>query len=219
MRKVINRDICLVLAGKDETRMPNVWTQFLDILLSINKILHPERTQGTVFGSKDKREDPDSMDVDNSDVKRSKKGKGREANTTEANSNQKFCHICRRRSHNTDECFFNSKKKSDGKDVKPLDKLKDHTQASATSGKKEGKDTQQKKYKILRVVEVDSSNGEDNSTSNPTKASNKERSKEVSGLTVAHISDVETESEDEALIEKKATTHSNHLPDFVKRLL
>ncbi|PSR87271.1 hypothetical protein PHLCEN_2v5205 [Hermanssonia centrifuga] len=105
LREVLPHDMWPVLAGKDESVLPTEWTKFLDVLLNINKIVNPEKSWGTVFskGGSDDHQTP--MDIDSTEKSKGKgKNKDKQIATATADK-KKFCHICKKTSHNTDDCY------------------------------------------------------------------------------------------------------------------
>lgn len=169
--EVIPRDMRLVLAGKDSDSLPEDWMEYLDLLLSIYKMINPEKARGSIFG-KSGKDDTVHMDVDTAEKSKSKKGK--QVNTSETQQQQKkrFCHICKKSSHNTDDCYLLAKN-ADKRPSKGTD--------SKTTERKEqggGSNSQQKKKKT-RVIEVEVSDDEDTSPQSS------------SALTTARIEEVE----------------------------
>ncbi|EED81932.1 predicted protein [Postia placenta Mad-698-R] len=155
LREVIPRDMRLVLARKDESTLPKDWTLFLDILLNINKIVNPEKAQGSVFknsGSDNGGAVP--MDIDSAEKSKSKgKGKGKakdaEATSTEA---KKYCVICKSKTHNTDDCY----KLAKNADKRPNTQGDGARKAQGGSGNPAAK-----KAKKTRVIQVKLTDSED----------------------------------------------------------
>ncbi|PSR78233.1 hypothetical protein PHLCEN_2v7490 [Hermanssonia centrifuga] len=110
LREVLPCDMRLVLAGKVESALPTEWTKFLDVLLNINKVVNPEKSRGTFFskGGSDDHQTP--MDID---LAKKSKGKGKNKDkqvATATADKKKFCHICKKTLHNTDDCYQLAKK-------------------------------------------------------------------------------------------------------------
>lgn len=181
---VIDKDMRLVLAGYAHSRtpMPEKWKDYLDMLLSIYKTIHKEKTEGHIFGRTKVKDNSVPMDVDNVDKKKKKKNK-KEVNSTDKSN--KYCHICKMKGHNTDECNFNKK----GKQPQTSEKKKEG------DTKKGGKSDFQKKKKI-RVIEVSASESEasDDEKTTPVASSSKTK---INSAELKHAYIEEVESDDE----------------------
>ncbi|KAF9795780.1 hypothetical protein IEO21_11074 [Rhodonia placenta] len=151
----------LVLAGKDESTLPKDWTLFLDILLNINKIVNPEKAQGSVFknsGSDNGGAVP--MDIDSAEKSKLKA--------------KKYCVICKSKTHNTDDCY----KLAKSADKRPNTQGDGARKAQGGSGNPAAK-----KAKKTRVIQVELTDSEDD-TPPSTKAvsANTARSEEIANV-------------------------------------
>ena len=166
LREVIPRDMRLVLAGKDQNLIPKDWKQFLELLLDIYRIVNPEKTRGSVFNSgKSSNDTSVPMDIDNVE----KKGKGKNKRRDEQASvsektKKKFCHICKKTSHDTQDCYELAKNAS--KKPRPQQTSEKTNKAPEGSGK--GKRPEYPKKKT-RIIEVEVTDDEDDTpqSSNP----------------------------------------------------
>ncbi|KAL7280515.1 hypothetical protein ACG7TL_005447 [Trametes sanguinea] len=82
------------------------WPDFLDMLLDFYRELNPEKTRGTVFsksGSDGSGHTP--MDMDSAEKSKGKGKNGKQANAATTEKKNRFCHICKSKTHNTDDCF------------------------------------------------------------------------------------------------------------------
>lgn len=178
---VVEKDMRLVLIGyKRANQLPTKWTEFLDLLLDIYKNVHPEKAQDKIF-SKDKDNHGAPMDVDSAESKKGKKkqskGKSREVNAADKNTN-KYCHICKMKNHNTEECRYNSRK----------DKL------SGSSGEKKKderkKEEKPKGHKVRSAETGQGSDDEETSTPKSLKVDSAELAK------TTHISELDSDEDE-----------------------
>jgi len=111
LHNIIDKDMRVALIGVETHRkLPTTWNAYLDLLLTMHRKLNPEKLQAHIF-TKEKEDTLVSMDVDSIEKKKKGgKGKGKEVNSNKtSNDKNKYCHICKRKSHNTEDCYFNKK--------------------------------------------------------------------------------------------------------------
>ena len=87
--------------------VPKDWEEYLEILLSTYKELHPEKAKGSIFGDGNTNKDNHGVKNDSANAS---KGKGKEANSQQVVA--KFCQICagkgqtiKAKRHNTADCW------------------------------------------------------------------------------------------------------------------
>ena len=163
LREVVSRDMRIALVGTRGSNVPKKWTEFLDMLLDFYRELNPEKTRGTVFsksGSDNSGHTP--MDIDSAEKSKGKGKNGKQVNTTTTEKKHRFCHICKSKTHNTDDCFHL---------VKNADKkTRYHSQSKGSdqkTGGSEATSSKPGKLKRTRIIEVEVTDNEDE----PPKAS------------------------------------------------
>ncbi|KAL7279395.1 hypothetical protein ACG7TL_007236 [Trametes sanguinea] len=163
LREVVSRDMRIALVGTRGSNAPKKWPDFLDMLLDFYRELNPEKTRGTVFsksGSDGSGHTP--MDIDSAEKSKAKGRNGKQANAATTEKKNRFCHICKSKTYNTDDCFElarNADKKAEFQ-----------SQSKGTEQKTGGNNAQSSKpgkVKKTRIVEVEVSDNEDE----PPKAS------------------------------------------------
>src|SRR5579875_1662444 len=117
LRAVITQDLRNSLVLLELTsRTPTKWEEYLELLLSAYKALHPEKTKGSIFGSSSNHtakgngtNDPNAMEID---MAKKSKGKAPEQANSQETKNSKYCQICaakglknKAKSHNTSDCY------------------------------------------------------------------------------------------------------------------
>ncbi|PSS34061.1 hypothetical protein PHLCEN_2v1906 [Hermanssonia centrifuga] len=120
----------LVLAKKDESVLPTKWIKFLDVLLNINKIVNPEKSRDTAFS----------------------KNKDKQVATATAGK-KKFCHICKKTSHNTDDCYQLAK--NFDKKSKPKYQSMGHDNWAGGNGSQAFRNFKAKKMHVIEVEITD----------------------------------------------------------------
>ncbi|THV01793.1 hypothetical protein K435DRAFT_654661 [Dendrothele bispora CBS 962.96] len=153
LKNVVNRDMKVGMSVRE--CIPTDWNTYLETLIDIYKVLYPERGGASIFGAKKKGKSlaqGEPMDVDNVSKKDKKKGKGKEKSgesTNNVGKKDKYCHICKRKGHLTDECYHNSKSSN-------------YKGEGSSKGKKEEKKKEGKtsKQKIRSAEAQDSSDDE-----------------------------------------------------------
>ena len=188
LHNIIDKDMRVALIGVEtHSQLPTKWTAYLDLLLTMHRKLNPEKSQAHIF-TKEKDDTSVPMDVDSIEKKKKGgKGKGKEVNSNEtSNDKNKYCHICKRKSHNTEDCYFNKKNPNaqPAKDEKKKDEKK-----------KDGKESWKSK-KQIRVIEVSDSDS-DASESEP-KAPKASSSKKINGVELqsAYIEEVDSDDDE-----------------------
>ena len=209
LRNVINREMRLVLAGKDQDKLPNTWTKFLDLLLTIHKIVYPEQSAATIFGKNSDKSNDNAMDVDTASTEKKKKGKGKgkgkkeeDANTatTDNTNKQKFCHICKQRNHNTDACF-------------QLVRNAAKRPASRSPPGNNNSRTQSKPAKRTRVIEIEVTDDEDDA---PGSSAVNVASAEIEATTQVQLEDDELSA---SMGKVKISAQPRMSQDFLKRCM
>ncbi|KAL7277512.1 hypothetical protein ACG7TL_007562 [Trametes sanguinea] len=163
LREVVSRDMRIALVGTRGSNAPKKWPDFLDMLLDFYRELNPEKTRGTVFsksGSDGSGHTP--MDIDSAEKSKAKGRNGKQANAATTEKKNRFCHICKSKTHNTDDCFELARNADK--------KAKFQSQSKGTEQKTGGNNAQSSKpgkVKKTRLVEVEVSDNEDE----PPKAS------------------------------------------------
>jgi hypothetical protein len=139
LNSVMEKDMRLALIGyKSHGQVPKEWGKYLDMLLAIYKEVHPDKVQGHIF-SKEKdlstSMDVDTMETQNKKKKNFKKSDSKQVNSTEKSS--KFCHICKKKFHDTEECRYNGKVAETPKESPPMkEEAKKRKEASSGFKKK-----------------------------------------------------------------------------------
>lgn len=155
LREVISHDMHIALIGKGEKEVLTTWTAFLDMLLGFYKELNLEKTRGTVFSKSNSdagSSTPMDIDVAEKSQNRNKKGK-QVASATADNNKKKFCHICKKNSHNTSDCY----RLAENADKRPKPKFQStgHDQKSGSNGAQASKPVKVKKMRIARLEVLD----------------------------------------------------------------
>ena len=160
LRQVVPQDVRQALVGVELAgQIPDRYQQYLETVLNIYKMLHPEKTKGTIFSSGGGK-NPDAMDVDTVG-----KGKQKQASSAEAKP-KKFCKWCQdngnkriANTHNTVDC---RKKSGASSNSKTADDRKPTVSPSKSGNKNEEK--YKKKYQQMKARfmkdELDSSDSE-----------------------------------------------------------
>ncbi|KAL7281622.1 hypothetical protein ACG7TL_004939 [Trametes sanguinea] len=133
------------------------WPDFLDMLLDFYRELNPEKTCGTVFsksGSDGSGHTP--MDIDSAEKSKGKGKNGKQANAATTEKKNRFCHICKSKTHNTDDCFELAKNAD--KKAKFQSQLKGSEQKTGGNNAQSSKPG---KVKKTRIIEVEVSDNED----------------------------------------------------------
>ncbi len=157
LREVLPRDMRLALAGKDESVLPTEWTKFLDVLLNINKIVNPEKSRGTAFGKGGSDDHQIPMDIDSAEKEKGKgKNKDKQVATATAGK-KKFCHICKKTSYNTDDCYQLAK--NSDKKPKPKYQSMGHDNQAGGNGSQVSRNFKAKKMHMIEV-EITDNEGE-----------------------------------------------------------
>jgi len=105
-----NALIILEISGKT----PDIWEEYLELLLTAYKALYPEKTKSSIFGASNSNSngngnnDPNAMEID---LAKKSKGKAPEqVNSQEAK--KRHCQICsakglkaKAKTHNTSDCY------------------------------------------------------------------------------------------------------------------
>ncbi|KAI0323537.1 hypothetical protein GY45DRAFT_1211245, partial [Cubamyces sp. BRFM 1775] len=157
LREVVSRDMRIALVGTQGKNAPKKWPDFLDMLLDFYRELNPEKMRGTVFskGTFD-NSGHTPMDIDSAEKSKGKGKNGKQANAATTEKKNRFCHICKGKSHNTDDCY---------QLVKNADKrAKSQSQFKGTDQRTGGNEAQSSKpgkVKKTRVVEIEVTDNED----------------------------------------------------------
>jgi len=94
----------MIVGHNIHAKMPTTWEAYLDALVKMYLDVHPDKKEAYLVGSKD----PNAMEIDTSEKKSTKnKGKGKEVTSTERT--RKYCDICKRAGHNTQDCYYLAK--------------------------------------------------------------------------------------------------------------
>lgn len=185
LRNIIHRDMKLVMAGKPEGDIPTKWVEYLEMLVSIFKILNPEKAQDSIFNTASGSKGGNSgnggstpMDIDQTNQEKKKKKK------------RKGCNYCGIPGHKEVDC----RHKAAG--LPPPDK-KGQTQGAATtttttSATEKGKaaDKPKKYKKVIRQVESLETDSEDEGTttsSSGTSTQGAQKSQTNQRISSAHI--------------------------------
>lgn len=175
------------------------------MLLNINKIVNPEKSRDTVFSKSDSAEDSGStpMDIDSAEKSKGKsKNKQVASATAEKNNNKKFCHICKKTSHNTTDCYHLAK----NADKKP--KPKSSTGGDSKQGGNGIPATKVFKAKKTRVIQVEITDNEDDTP--PPWAT----------IATARIEEIEEPKELIAFVEDEPQKHASVKDsDFLKHYM
>ncbi|KAI0683674.1 hypothetical protein C8T65DRAFT_594866 [Cerioporus squamosus] len=159
LREVVSHDMRIALVGKGGSNVPKKWTEFLDMLLDFYRELNPEKTRGTVFSkSSSDNSGHTPMDIDSAEKSKVKGKKGKQANSATTDKKQRFCHICKKNSHNTEDCYRLAENAD--KKPKPQTQSKGNNQQAGGNGMTPSKNFNTKK---TRVVEVEVTDDEDDS--------------------------------------------------------
>ena len=210
LREVIHRDMRIALVGKGSSQLPKTWTAFLDMLLEFYKELNPEKARGMVF-SKSSADSSGYVPMD-IDVTEKSQGKGKKKQMATATTDKKkFCHICHKNTHDTQDCY----KLIQNADKRPKPKFQSNgnNQKTGGSGASASKPA---KVKKTRVVQIEVTDDEDDTP------------KSSASISAARIEEEDTDNksvlseEDEPLTRShrakgKVVTSSNS--DFLKRHL
>lgn len=146
-----------LLLFKLTNKLPTKWEEYLELLLSAYKALHPEKAKGSIFGNKGNGngngKDPNAMEIDLA----SKKGKGKEQHANSAERKSRYCHICagkgnktKAKTHNTEDCY--DKPGNEGKRPAPKPST-----STPTQGNKGGQQPPKKSFKarLLELLQED----------------------------------------------------------------
>ncbi|KAH9885625.1 hypothetical protein C8Q73DRAFT_749182 [Cubamyces lactineus] len=157
LREVVSRDMRIALVGTRGSDAPKKWPDFLDMLLDFYRELNPEKTRGTVFskgGSDNSGHTP--MDIDSAEKSKGKGKNSKQANIATTEKKNCFCHICKSKTHNTDDCF---------QLVKNADKrAKFQNQSKGADQKTGGNEAQSSKpgkVKKTQIIEVEVTDNEE----------------------------------------------------------
>lgn len=137
-----NALIILEISGKT----PEVWEEYLELLLTAYKALYPEKTKSSIFGTSNNTKsngnnDPNAMEID---MAKKSKGKAPEQVNSQE-SKKRHCQICagkgfktKAKTHNTSDCY--DKPGNEGK--RPVFKPSSSTPSAYGQGNKGGQPTQ-----------------------------------------------------------------------------
>lgn len=207
LRLVITQDLRMCLIGVG-ANIPTIWTSFLDLLLEYYKALHPEKAQGSIFGSGHKGDTSVPMEVDRAEKKKGK-GKGKEVNSAEKSN--KFYAIHKKHGHTTEECRLNSKaskpeqkhEKKENQHKPPFSKGKALTVTTTFKGKR------------VRIVEVETDTSDEERETPPPASS----SKELNTLRVASTAKIEELPEKDEIQDLSKRGKPFDPADFLRRYL
>ena len=129
--------------------VPKDWEEYLEILLSTYKELHPEKAKGSIFGDGNTNKDNHGVKNDSANAS---KGKGKEANSQQVVA--KFCQICagkgltnKAKRHNTADCWD----KPGNEHKRPAPRT---TMSSSSSSSSNGNNYNKGKKKTLKVRQL-----------------------------------------------------------------
>ena len=151
LKGVLTQELRIMTLAREN--MPDEWPDYLQQLLVFYKNLHPEKAQGKIFGSTHESSKDTSVPMDIDTAKAKKKQQANSAESKDS-KDKKFCHVCKKRSHNTDDCW--KLKKND--DKRPPKGKTSTPFASSSSPPKfvqgSSKDGQKKTKRVARQVTI-----------------------------------------------------------------
>ena len=93
------------------------------------------------------------MDIDSAEKSKGKGKNNKQANSATTEKKQRFCHICKKNSHNTDDCYQLSKNAD--KKLKPQSQSKGNDQKTGGHGTTLSKNVKAKKTCVVEVKVTD----------------------------------------------------------------
>ena len=192
LREVIHQDMRIALVGKGSSQLPKTWTAFLDMLLEFYKELNPEKARGMVF-SKSSTDSSGYVPMD-IDVTEKSQGKGKKKQMATATTDKKkFCHICHKNTHDTQDCY----KLIQNADKRPKPKFQSNgnNQKTGGSGASASKPA---KVKKTRVVQIEVTDDEDDTP------------KSSASISAARIEEDDTDNKSVLSEEDEPLTRSHH---------
>jgi hypothetical protein len=135
----------IVIGWEYNLNTPQNYLEYANAVSALHKNMYPDDHDATILGIRKSGGGSDKMEVDAISKKGNKKerkgkGKAQQANNIEGTS--KFCHICKKSSHNTDDCWQLAK----NADRKPGARKEENKQP--TSGSKPSTTSPSKLVKI-----------------------------------------------------------------------